>query len=117
MDQHQYEKYGPWQFNEVVGYIRLHLLGSQIRGEYFSAEKKRSYLGRKKVFTYRTHKLAPEVDIEGPGTNAQILAAIREYVADCKKELRRGRVIDATLLEAIGPHVDWRTLFGWGAHR
>src|SRR5689334_21283990 len=55
MSQRQYDKYGPWQFNEIIGYIRLHFLGSQVRGEYFSAEKKRNVLSRHKVFTWRTH--------------------------------------------------------------
>jgi hypothetical protein len=27
---------GPWNFNEIIGFIRLHFLGSQIRGEYFA---------------------------------------------------------------------------------
>ncbi|WP_353402076.1 hypothetical protein [Pseudophaeobacter arcticus] len=39
LDQHVYEKYGPWEFNEIIGYIRLYFLGSQIRGDYLSAEK------------------------------------------------------------------------------
>src|ERR1035437_4606616 len=32
---------GCWEFNEIIGYIRLHFLGSQVRGEYFAAGKRR----------------------------------------------------------------------------
>jgi hypothetical protein len=113
--QHQHEKYGPWRFNEIIGYIRLHFLGSQIRGEYFSAEKKRNPLGRHRVFTYRTHKLAPELSIHPTisATNAEIFEAVKQYVVACKKELTKGRVIDDSILMTIGPHMDWRGLLGW----
>src|SRR4029077_5456422 len=39
---HFYRSYGgPWQFNETIGFIRLHFLGSQIRGAYFAVKRKR----------------------------------------------------------------------------
>ncbi|OYW61691.1 MAG: hypothetical protein B7Z31_02400 [Rhodobacterales bacterium 12-65-15] len=115
MKQHQYERFGPWNFNEVIGYIRLYLLGSQIRGEYFSAEKKRNSLGRTKVFVWRSFKLAAEVDIDRfvPATNQLIWGSIQKYVERCRKELKRGRVIDDSLLQTVGPHVDWLAVFGW----
>ncbi|APX14877.1 hypothetical protein BWR17_02780 [Phaeobacter inhibens] len=108
-DEHLYKKYGPWDFNEIIGYIRLHFLGSQVRGEYFSAEKKRNSAGRTKVFTYQTHKLAAEVNLwfGTPPTNAQIWEGIQSYIDRCQKELVRGRVIDASKLLALGPHIDW----------
>lgn len=112
---HQYRKFGPWRFNEIVGYIRLHVLGTQIRGEYFSAEKKRSSTGRHKVFTYRTHKLAVEIEIRRQSfiTSEQVWDAMQRYVDRCRKELKRGRVIEDSLLRALGPHVDWLAVLGW----
>lgn len=113
--QHQYERFGPWQFNEIVGYIRLYFLGSQVRGEYFSAEKKRNLLGRTKVYTFRSWKLAPETELidQHPPTNARIWEAIQGYVDKCRNELTKGRVIDDSGLVAIGPHVDWLSVLGW----
>lgn len=109
---HIYEKYGPWQFNEIVGYIRLYFRGSQILGAYFSAEKKRTLLTRKKTFTYRTHKLAYEQQIwpTDQNDNRKIWEEIQSYVERCKRELKKGRVIDTSQLETIGPHVDWVAL-------
>jgi hypothetical protein len=58
-EDHLWRSYGGmWRYNEIVGYIRLHFLGSQIRGEYTSAIKKRAVRTRTKTFMYRTHKLA-----------------------------------------------------------
>jgi len=115
MSQRQFETFGPWRFNETIGYIRLHFLGSQVRGEYFSAEKQRNLLGRSRVFTYRTWKLAAEVEIHHGKkvTNERIWSAIQEYVVRCRKELKKGRVIDDSLLRVIGPHTDWLSVLGW----
>jgi hypothetical protein len=98
---------GSWRYNEIIGYIRLHFLGSQIRGEYFGVRSKRIVRTRKKVLEYKTWKLAVEMDIPGDSTNEQILKLIREYIDDCRKELK-GRHIDSELIEIIGPYVDWR---------
>jgi hypothetical protein len=112
ISRHQYEKYGSWLFNEI---IRLHFLGSQIRGEYLSAEKKRTGLSRHKVFVYKTHKLAAEVSIYPTQniTSVEIFKFIQEYIADCKKELMKGRVIDDSIFMTVGAYIDWRALLGW----
>ena len=46
---------GCWSFNEIVGYIRLHFLGGQIRGEYFGVAAKRIVRTRRKRFEYKRH--------------------------------------------------------------
>ena len=115
MRQHQYERLGPWQFNEAIGQIRLYFLGSQVRGEFFSAERKRNSTGRTKVFTFRTLKLASETDIfpTKQTSSADVWDSIQAYVAKCKKELKKGRVIDDHRLLTLGPHVDWLSVLGW----
>jgi hypothetical protein len=115
IQQHQYEKYGPWQFNEIIGHIRLYFRGRQILGEYFSAEKKRNVRSRNKVFVRRTHKLAAEVSI-APNKNVtdeEIFVSVKTYIADCKRELAKGRVIYDHIFMTIGPHINWRELLSW----
>ena len=97
---------GQWEFNEVIGYIRLHFLGTQVRGEYYAPSKKRIVRTRTKTLEFQTWKLAPEVDIELPVTNTTIRKAISEYIEACRKEVPR-RFIDTGLFEAVSPHVDW----------
>jgi len=97
---------GPWNYNEIVGYIRLHFMGSQIRGEYFSVERKRIVRTRTKIFAHRTHKLAPEISIPAGAGNDDIFRLIKEYLKDCQREVPR-RCIDTELLDVIGPYVDW----------
>ena len=110
MRQHLYEKYGGcWRFNEVIGFIRLYFLGSQIRGEYYAVAKKRIVRTRTKIFEYREWKLAPEVDVSSGASNNDIFQAVLEYLSDCRKELK-GRYIDTALFERVGSYIDWRRL-------
>jgi hypothetical protein len=97
---------GCWEFNEVVGYIRLHFLGTQVRGEYFAVAKKRIVRTRTKTFEYQAWKLAPEVDIEPPFRNAEILAAVLTYIEDCRREVPK-RFIDTSIFEMVAPHINW----------
>lgn len=115
VDDHIYQKYGPWDFNEVIAYIRLYFFGNQIRAEYFSAEKQRNPVSRTKTFTYRTWKLAPEVTLwpSESVSNEYVWGKILEYLQDCQNYLIRGRVIDLSKLELIGPHVNWLELLNW----
>ena len=101
---------GCWQFNEIVGYIKLHFLGSQIRGEYYGQVARRLLRSRRKYFEWKTWKIASEIDIPDESNSKEIFNLILQYLKDCKIELPR-RYIDAEYLEVIGPHVDWQSLY------
>jgi hypothetical protein len=114
MNQDYYDRHGPWRFNEIVGYVHLYFDGNQVLGAYFETRQKKKVLSRRKVFVWRTHKLAPELDVPRNATNAQVLETILEYVNDCRRELPR-RFIDDEWLRTVGPYVDWNALLrsGW----
>lgn len=101
---------GAWQFNEIIGYLRLHFLGNQVRAEWWSVKAKRVTKTRKKQFEYKVHKLAPETSIPSGATNADIWSAVLEHLNDCRRELK-GRNVDSSLLEVLGPHVNWLAIY------
>lgn len=101
---------GCWRFNEIVGYIRLHFLGSQVRGEYYGLNRKRVVRTRTRTLEYLAWKLAPEVDIPYPVTSEGVHRAVSEYLDSCKTELP-GRHIDTELFETVAKHIDWEALF------
>ena len=104
------ERYGGvWEYNEIVGYIKLHFLGEQVRGEYFTTKPYRKVRTRRKLFVYSTHKLAPEVNLEKDSDNSQIYEKLIEYVELCRCELP-SRYIDDRYIKLIGPHLDWNLL-------
>jgi len=105
------KKYGgPWDYNEIIGYVRLHFLGTQVRGEYWAVNAKRITRSRKKLFEYKTHKLAPEIDLHWELDSSAIFNRILEYLDMCRKELRDRYIDDENLLR-IGPYVNWKSLY------
>lgn len=46
-----------WEYNEIIGYIRLYFFGNQIRGEYWAVNSKRVVRTRKKILEHKTWKL------------------------------------------------------------
>ena len=117
MEDHLFRSYGGmWKYNEIIGYIRLHFLGSQVRGEYYTVRRKSIVRTRRKQLEYHTWKLAPEREIPPSSASKEIYSIVLEYVAECRKILKR-RYIDSSGLERIGSFVDWRALYDASARR
>ena len=106
----EYSYGGAWLYNEIIGYIRLHFLGTQIRGEYYAVDRQRIVRTRKKILVFRTWKLAPEREIPNSAPSDEIYSIVLQYIDDCRKELKR-RYIDSSGLERIGPYVNWKALY------
>ena len=110
MLDHLYQSYGgAWLYNEIIGYLRLHFLGSQVRAEYWRVQSKRIVRTRRKIFEFNHWKLAPETELPMGGTSEDIFDAVMEHVQGCKAELK-GRCVDTSTLETLGPYIDWRGL-------
>jgi hypothetical protein len=103
------EKYGSWQFNEIVGYIRLRFVGQQVWGEYYGSSNRMPKRSRNKVFTYKLNKLPAEKDIPVGATNSQIFRAVKQYVNDCAVELPK-LYLDDEWLDRVGPMMDWNAV-------
>lgn len=100
---------GVWKYNEIIGYMQLYFLGSQIRGQYWQMQGKRIQRTRRKIFESRTSKLAPEIHIPLSASNEEIFTMILQYLADCNKELKN-RYLDISHFKTIGPYINWQKL-------
>ena len=108
---HLWKSYGgSWLYNEIIGYIRLHFLGTQVRGEYYAVCRRRIVRTRRKVLEFHTWKLAPEREIPNSASSEQIYSIILDYINSCRGELNH-RYVDTSGLERIGPYVDWKSLY------
>jgi hypothetical protein len=106
---------GPWQYNQIVGYIRLLILGSQVRGELWMADAKRYVRNMRRRLVFVTHKVVYEESIpraaydeELPKAerNALVLKAIQANLERAKKEMKSLHV-DTDLFDKVGKYVDW----------
>jgi len=100
---------GPWLFNEIVGYIRLYFLGTQVRGEYWRVNKKHVVRSRTKVMAWRHWKVTHEEETPPKGTSRVVFACIKKYLERAQAEIAP-RFIDTSVLESIGPFVNWSSL-------
>ncbi len=99
---------GDWEFNEIIGYIKLFFFGSQVRGEYWSTKPQRKVRTRRKEFEYKAHKLVAESKIWN-NTNEGILSAIEDYLSRCQSKLTN-RHVDLREFEVLKNHIDWISL-------
>lgn len=107
-EAHLFKKFGgQWEFNEIIGYIKLYSVGNQIRGEYFQIDKKRICKTRTKNFRWETDKLVPEINFYKENTNEEIFDMIYTYLKDCDKELKY-RYLDLDNFLKIGQYIDWQ---------
>jgi hypothetical protein len=100
---------GTWQFNEIVGYVRLHFLGGQVRGELWMPERKRLVKTRTRQLAWRTFKVVPEMDLPRNPTNQEVYDTITAYLEAVRQKYAR-RHLDTSVFERIGPFVDWNAL-------
>jgi len=103
---------GPWRFNNIIGYIRLYLDGYQIWGQLW-------YVYVKRVVRKPRHKIlicknaglgfGIPVDIPTKSSNGEIFDLVMKYLDSVRPRFKK-RFIDSSLLETVGPYVDWKSL-------
>lgn len=104
-------KWKCWLYNEIVGYIRVFVLGDQIRGELF-------YVSHKRVRRDMKHrKFVWDGDYVFVDTNflqdnaailKKLMAALENLPTTSKK--LKNRYIDLSCLKTLGPFIDWKAL-------
>ena len=101
-----------WDFNEIVGYIRLYPLGTQIRGELWFMKAKRLRRGMKKKL--RWIEKAFELNCSPSESNADIGSRVLARVNALENEAPcQGRYIDTLSLSNVASFLDWGGLLGF----
>ncbi len=108
--QRFWETYGgPWQYNQVIGWIRLYVLGSQIRGDLWKMTGKR--LQRKSRNQINRVGKIFEIDFtpdeSSEEIHAKIEAELKQVQNGCAK---KKQVLDLQCFRTIATCVDWRKL-------
>lgn len=101
---------GGWRYNEIIGYLRIHKFGNQIRAEYWQTDAKRIVKTRKKQFIIKSAKLVPEVKIKNTASNDDIKQAIDTCIDRCNGKLSK-RHLDLTDYNNLLKHVNWVDVF------
>ena len=100
---------GSWEFNEIIGYIKLYFYGTQIRGEYWKVNAKKIVKTKKKQFEFENYTLAYELTISDK-TSSGILKTVRTYIENCSKELKNC-FLDMSDFDMLAPYINWESLY------
>jgi len=102
-----------WDFNEIVGWLRLTVAKRSIVGELFWTPLKKLGRGRWKGFRYRRRIF--ELNFT-PGERSELIfQGLSARIEKLKEEHPfEKRHIDLRVLNFIGPHLDWCKLISSG---
>ena len=109
--------HGPWNFNQVVGWIRVCLLGSSVRGElWWTTETHVRTRPTKRRF--EDFGKAFELPLMGDETDTEIAMRVRNELARCLRgrPYRRGVWIDLEVFDNLAAALPWRRLLGFSEH-
>lgn len=100
-----------WRYNDIIGWIRLFVCGTQLRGDLWWVNTQRIVRRGKKDFRY-SGKAFESQNLENETSDE-----IFETLCNCLKMLSKdrpikGRYIDMELIMTLGPYVNWRKLMG-----
>jgi len=105
-------RYGGWRYTQAIGWIRLYILGTQIRGEiWIVTAKKISLFMNKKKFEH--YGKAFEISIYKNKSSIEIYNEINSIlIVISKEEPFKGHYIDLEAFRNIGPFINWHELLG-----
>lgn len=100
---------GPWRFNQIIGWLRIYALGTQLRGESWLTTAKR-------ITRNPSHKQiawngnAFEFTTSMNDTSAQIRNELMEEVKSFASSLKSHRYLDLPQFEMLSLHINWKKI-------
>jgi len=107
----------PWEYNQIIGYIRLYKQVDTLRGDLWWINKKKITLHPgKKAFYYRV--CYPEWGLPFLNkikTSEDFFHMLCEKLPNDTTGFLKGKYVDLTFLKKIGPYIDWKRLLEFEA--
>ncbi len=105
---------GPWQFNQIIGWLRLFAEGMKVGGHLWMAKGFR-YSRRmpKKTLYLTTPSNVLATRFLGESTSKEIFEHTLDHIDAFAKQLRT-RFLDLSVFRRVGPHIDWGGLLKTG---
>jgi hypothetical protein len=113
-EERLFKEYGCWRYNQAIGWIRLYVLGTQIRGAYYFVDAKQiRLLMKNKKFVW--YGKAFELHFYPKDSSAKIYNEVRAELEALHNERPfKGRHIDLEAFYGAGEFINWRKLLGFG---
>jgi hypothetical protein len=111
--EHEFHKTfgGPWDFNQVVGWLKLYAEGSTIGAHLWWVDAKRLQTRMRKTFYLTTFSDALASWFKPEDSSERIFSeTINQIEALAKQRIFKGKHIDLVEFRNLGPFIDWRGL-------
>jgi hypothetical protein len=103
---------GPWQFNQIIGWLRLYIEGSGIGCHFWWVQVKKIYRCiHKKLFRMVTLSDGLGLHLTHHETSDEIYAKLCDRLNSLAREKdNRKYHFDFEVFQRIGPFIDWKSL-------
>lgn len=99
----------PWKYNDVIGFLNLHILGSQLRAELWKVDKKK-YNGGITLKPFKNNGKSLELNIPKDLNSKQIFDFILKKLEKLNKKEFKKRHLDLEAFIRVGEFIDWKDL-------
>lgn len=94
----------PWIFNQIIGWLRLYVIGTSIKAEYYIIKDKQ----------FSCQGKAFELNPKNSDSSTNIYENIRNKIMKINsKRPFKGHYIDLEKFSYIGPYVNWRAILNF----
>jgi hypothetical protein len=101
-------------YNRIVGWIEIRGAHDVIKAYLTWTSQKQIRFERKEAFPFKHEQKVFEQWVHPEMTSAQVYESLNEALIEVAGEPPiKGRWIDRTAFDALGPHVDFPALLGW----
>ncbi len=99
-----------WKFNEIIGWITLHLNHNTVIGEIFLKKAKRIVKNSRSKIKF--YDCAFKIPFNNQDSNQKIFEEMLNEINKVQQMTKfKNRYIDKSKFELIGPHIDWKNLY------
>lgn len=106
---------GDWEYNEIIGYIKLYKWGNKVRCYYHETNSKRKVKTRHKQYIKITDKFC-DIQTFKSWENSFFVKVIKDNIENCVlkiKEKNKNWYVDTTIFYNMLENIDWRKIFSY----
>ena len=99
---------GDWEYNDIVGYLKFHKFGNDIRCAYYKGYNKKAVRNGKRSFEIVDDSIL-KITINKSYQNNQIIKEVKEIIKSCKAmDEFKNRFIDTKAFDNMVNFIDWQ---------
>jgi len=105
--------WAPWEYNDVIGWVRLLAAKHRIEAECFRVDARR-LIRRPRRKRFKWIQKVFHINFEEAQSSSEIFEITRNRVTALTKDRPfKGRHVDLRAFDHIGRYIDWRLLLGF----